>query len=346
MNKISSLLTASLTIVALASSSSLLAQSSSVADFYRDNTVQVLVGYSPGGGYDTYARVLARHIGKHIPGNPNIVVRNVPGAGSLVLMNQLANTLPADGTAFGTVNSGMAYEPLFGNEQAQFNTLEMNWIGNLNVEVALGIARSDSGISDIRDLRNSSISMGSTGAGAQSNFMPRILAELFDLNVSVVSGYPGASEVNLAMERGEVQGVGTLLLSTVARGNPEWLQPGSDYNLIYQIASEAHELTSNVTLAHELAETEEQRQVLDLLVATLTMGRPFVAPPGVPQERVDALRQAMADTANDPEFVNELVNTQRLMLGFVHGAEMQDYFADVYQTPQNIVDFVVNAMNR
>jgi hypothetical protein len=162
----------------------------------------------------------------------------------------------------------------------------------------------------------------------------------------VVSGYPGASEVNLAMERGEVGGVGTLLLSTVARSNAEWLQPGSDYNIIYQIASQPHELTGDVTLAHELAETDEQRQVLDLLVATLTMGRPFVAPPGVPQERVDALRKAMEDTVNDPEFVNELVNTQRLMLGFVHGADMQQYFSDIYQTPKEIVDFVVNAMNR
>lgn len=322
------------------------AQSSDVESFYSGNTVQVMVGYSPGGGYDTYARTLARHIGNHIPGNPEIVVRNVPGAGSLVLMNQIANTLPDDGTVFGTVNSGMAYEPLFGNDQAQFDAQDMNWIGNLNVEIALGIARADSGIEDIRDLRTQSITMGSTGSGAQSNFMPRILSELFDLDINVVAGYPGATDVNLAMERNEVQGVGTLLLSTVARSNPEWLEPGSDYNIIYQVATEAHERTSHVTLVHDLAETDEQRQILDLLVATLVMGRPYVAPPGVPEERVAALRQAMIDTVADPAFIEELTETQNLMLDFIPGDQMQDYFAEIYQTPRDVVDFVTNAMNQ
>lgn len=326
-------------------SSTLSAEEKNLTEFYSNNTVQVYIGYSPGGGYDTYGRVLARHLSKHLPGNPQVIARNLPGAGSLILMNQLANTLPKDGTVFGVVNSGMPYEPLFGNEQAQYDVNEMNWIGNLNVEIALGIARADSGIADIRDLRESSITMGSTGAGAQSNFMPRILSELFGLNINVVSGYPGASDVNLAMERDEVQGVGTLLLSSVKRSNPEWLEPGSDYNIIYQIASKPHELTQDVTLVSELAESDMQKQVLNLLTATLMMGRPFVAPPGVPADRVEALRQAMADTAADPEFIEELTR-QGLMLSFVRGDEMQEYFAEVYESPQEVVDFVVQAMNR
>lgn len=319
------------------------ASEADVAEFYDGKTVQVLIGYSAGGGYDAYARTLARHFSKHMPGNPDVVAKNVPGAGSLVLMNQIANTLPKDGTVFGAVNSGMAYEPLFGNDQAKFDVNEVNWIGNLNIEVALGMARKDSGIETIEDLKTQKMTMGSTGAGANSNVIPRVLADLFDLNINVIAGYPGANDVRLAMERGEVQGIGTLLLSSTKATAPEWLEEDSDYNVIYQVADERHSELPNVTLASDLAKTEKERQTVNLLVARLKMGRPYVAPPSVPEERVAALRQAMADTVKDPEFLADLEN-QNLPVTFIPGAEMQDYFREVYQYPEEVVNVVKSSM--
>jgi tripartite-type tricarboxylate transporter receptor subunit TctC len=314
-----------------------------VAAFYQGKTIQILIGYSAGGGYDAYARTLSRHLSKHMPGSPEVVAKNVPGAGSLVLMNQLANTLPRDGTVFGAVNSGMAYEPMFGNEKAQFDVNEMNWIGNLNVEVALGMARKDSGIEKLEDLKTDRMSMGSTGAGANSNVIPRVLASMFDLNINVIAGYPGANDVRLAMERGEVQGIGTLLLSSTQAKTPEWLEPDSDYNVIYQVADQRHPDLPNVTLASDLAKTERERQVVNLLVARLKMGRPYVAPPGIPEARVAALRKAMADTVKDPEFLADVRN-QNLPVTFVSGDEMQAYFREVYKYPEDVVDVVKGAM--
>ena len=301
-------------LVLSSTSTSTSANEKDVADFYNGKTIQILVGYSAGGGYDAYARTLARHFSKHMAGNPSVIAKNVPGAGSLVLMNQIANTLPQDGTVFGAVNSGMAYEPLFGNDKAQFE-----------------------------DLKTKRMTMGSTGAGANSNVIPRVLASLFDLNITVIAGYPGANDVRLAMERGEVQGIGTLLLSSTKATAPEWLEEGSDYNVIYQVADQRHPELPDVTLVSDLAKTERERQTINLLIARLKMGRPYVAPPGIPQERVTALRNAMAETVKDSEFLADLKN-QNLPVTFVPGDEMQGYFREVYQYPQDVVDVVKDAM--
>lgn len=320
------------------------ANEKSVAEFYDGKTIEILIGYSPGGGYDAYARTLARHFSEHMPGHPDVIAQNVPGAGSLVLMNQIANTLPKDGTVFGAVNSGMAYEPLFDNDQAKFDVNEVNWIGSLNTEVSLGLARKDSGIETLEDLRTEQMTMGASGAGSNSNTIPRVLAELFDLNIDVIPGYPGSSEIRLAMERGEVQGMGSLPLSTALATVPGWLEEDSDYNVIYQVADKRHPKLPDVALASDLAETEKQRQTVGLLVARTKMGRPYVAPPGVPEARVTALRQAMAETVKDPEFLADL-ESQNLPLEFIPGSEMEQFFHKVYQYPKDVVEVVKQVMN-
>jgi tripartite-type tricarboxylate transporter receptor subunit TctC len=323
--------------------SSVQANEAEVAEFYAGNTVELLVGYSAGGGYDAYSRTLARHIGRHIPGNPEVIVKNVPGAGSLVLMNQLANSLPNDGSVFGAVNSGMAYEPLFANDKAQFETNKMSWIGNLNVEVALGFARKDTGAESIYDLRDTRISMGATGAGANTNVIPRVLAAIYDLQIDVIAGYPGAADVRLAVERGEIDGIGMSALSSTLARTPEWLEPDSEYAVLWQVAAERAEQLPDVPLASDMAETEEQRLAVELLVARLAMGRPFVAPPGVPAERFEALRDAFMATVEDPEFLAD-AEGQGLIVQPVSGQEMQEYFGEVYGFPQEIVDLVKSAM--
>lgn len=313
------------------------------ADFYEGRTVQLMIGYSAGGGYDAYGRTLARHLGKHIPGNPGVVVKNVPGAGSLVLMNQIANTLPNNGTVIGAVNSGMPFEPLFGNDQAKFDVNEVSWLGNLSVVTSVGVVRKDSGIEKWQDLKTQEATVGATGAGSNTNTIPRVLAELFDLKLTVVSGYPGSNDVKLAMERGEVDGLGSAFLSTIKAKNPEWLKDDSDVNFLFQLGRERHPDLPNVPLVSDMAETDEERQAVALLGARLVMGRPYVAPPGIDPERLATLRKALKETASDPAFLAD-ARKQGLNIDFVGGQEMQAFFKKVYEYPDSIVQLVKDAM--
>jgi tripartite-type tricarboxylate transporter receptor subunit TctC len=312
--------------------------------FYEGKTVELMVGFSPGGGYDTYARTLARHLPKHFPGNPNVVVRNVPGAGSLVLMNQVANSLPKDGSVFALVNSGIPFEPLFGNPQAKFNTQEVNWVGSIASDTVLGIANAESGIEHLMDLKEKSMTMGGSGAGSSTNFMPRVLADLFDLNLTVIAGYPGSTDIVLAMQRGEVDGIGGQFMSTIMARSPEWLAEDRTVNHIYQLSMEKHELLPHVDLVRDMAETDEQRQAVDLLAASLMFARPFVAPPGIDPERLQTLRTAMEKTAQDPEFLAD-AKRQSLPVSFGSGEDMHAFFAEIEKTPKSVVDVVVASKN-
>jgi len=312
--------------------------------FYEGRTVELMVGFSPGGGYDTYARTLARHLPKHIPGNPNVVVKNVPGAGSLVLMNQIANSLPADGSVFALVNSGIPFEPLFGNKQAKFKVQDVNWVGSIANDTVLGVANADSGIEHLMDLREKSMTMGGSGAGSSTNFMPRVLADLFDLNLTVIAGYPGSTDIVLAMERGEVDGIGGQFMSTIMTRTPEWLAEDRKVNHIYQLSMKKHELLPNVDLVRDMAETDDQRQAVDLLAASLMFARPFVAPPGMDSERLNTLRTAMEETAKDPEFLAD-AKRQSLPVNFGSGEEMHAFFAQIEQTPPHIVEIVKSSKN-
>lgn len=328
--------------VALFSASSItLGEESAVADFYENNTLQVLVGYSAGGGYDTYARTLARYIGEHIPGNPNVIVKNVPGAGSLVLMNQIANTLPRDGTVFGTVARGSAFEPLFGNEQALFNPRELNWLGSLNNEVGMCAAWHTADVKTWEDLREQELLVGGTGAGADTDTFPRVLAEVMDFKFNMASGYPGSSEVNLAMERGEVEGHCSGGWTGVKGSWAPWIEEGK-LNPLFQLSLTKHPALPNVPLIMDLAENAYQRQVFQLLFARQMMGRPYVAPPGIPADRLDALKKAFEATVRDPKFLAEAERKQ-LEISFVNAADITDAVRESYQAPPEVVKVINDA---
>lgn len=310
-------------------------------NFYEGKTVDLLIGYSAGGGYDTYARTLSRHIGKHIPGNPNIVVKNVPGAGSLVLMNQMANTLEKDGTVFGTVSRGLAFEPLFGNDQARFDPTETNWLGSLNNETSLCVASSDADVKTWEDLRSEKLVVGATGSGGDSNVFPRVLADVLDFNFDVIAGYPGSNDIVLALERGEVEGLCSWSYSSGKEKRQQMIDAG-DLNVLFQMSLKKHPELPDVPLVTDFAETQKQREVLRLLFARQTMGRPFVTPAGVPEERVAILRKAMADTAKDPEFLAE-AEKQGLGIDFVSGEEIQEIVTEAYQYPDDVVQVIKDA---
>ncbi len=317
----------------------------SLEEFFGSRTFEIHVGYGAGGGYDAYTRTLSRHIGKHLPGNPDVIVRNVPGAGSLVLMNQLANTTRNDGTVIGMVNSGMPFEPLFGNEQAQFDIDEMELIGNLDLAVTVGVVHERSGVERFEQLYDESITVGSTGAGSNTNTIPRVIAELFGVNINVVSGYSGSNEIVLAMERGEVDGLGSRFLSSLQASTPGWLEEDSEINFLYQLAAERHPLIPDVPLLTELAgDNTELRQAANLLGARLVMGRPIVGPPGIPQERLEAIVAAVRATTEDPEFLQDAEN-QGLSIGYASPEQMRAFYSDVYGSPQSVVEQVSNAMN-
>lgn len=313
------------------------------AEFYEGKTVQILVGHSAGGGYDAYGRTLARHLGNHLPGNPNVIVRNVTGAGSLVLMNQIANTLPADGTAIALVNSGIPFDPLFGNEQANFDVTEMSWVGNLDVATTIGAVRKDTGITSWSDLRTQSMTVGSVGAGANTTFIPKVLSEIFGLNMQVVIGYGGTREILLAVERGEVDGIGSTFLSSMDTYDLDWNSPDSNMQILYQIGLEAHPDLPGVPTGQDMASTDEERQAINLLASRLVMARPFVAPPGMDETRLATLRQAFADTVSDPEFMQDAQN-QGLTIDYVDGERMLTYYQEVYQSPEHIVQMIQAAM--
>lgn len=178
----------------------------SPAEFYKGKTVDMMVGYSAGGGYDVYARMVARYLGKHIPGNPTVVVKNLEGAGSLRLANALYNALPKDGTVLGTIARGGAFDPLLGNKAAQFDAGKFNWIGSANDEVSVCVAWHTSGITKIEDTFDKELVVGGTGPSADTDQFPRIVNGVLGTKMKIVSGYPGGNDVSLAMERGEVQG--------------------------------------------------------------------------------------------------------------------------------------------
>jgi len=310
------------------------AQAQSVADFYKGKVVDLYVGYSVGGAYDLYARLLSRHMSKHIPGNPTIIPKNMEGAGSLRLANWLYNVAPKDGSAFGIFGRGTGFDPLLGNNAAKFDATKFNWIGSANNEVSICVAWSTSGVTKFEDLLNKPLIVGGTSTSADTDQFPRIVNGVLGTKMKVVTGYPGGNEVGLAMERGEVQGRCGWSWSSVKSTHKKWIDEKQCVILV-QLGLDKHPDLPNVPLIVDLAKTDEQRQILKLIFARQVMGRPFIAPPGVPQDRVDALRQAFMTTMRDPEFLADAEKTQ-MEINPVSGEKIQAMVKEEYSTPPEI----------
>jgi tripartite-type tricarboxylate transporter receptor subunit TctC len=301
----------------------------SPAEFYKGKNVELYVGYSAGGGYDVYARMVARYMGKHIPGSPTVVVKNMDGAGSLRLANALYNSLPKDGTVFGTVARGAAFDPLLGNKAAQFDASKFSWIGSANDEVSVCVAWHTSGITKIEDTFNKELIVGGTGPSADTDQFPRIANGVLGTKMKIVTGYPGGNDVSLAMERGEVQGRCGWSWSSVIATRKDWYD-SKKINVLVQLSLAKHPDLPNVPLILDLAKTPEQKQILTLVFARQALGRPFLAPPGIPQDRVDALRKAFMDTMKDPEFLAE-AEKAKLEITPIDGAKVQQIVAEAYK---------------
>jgi tripartite-type tricarboxylate transporter receptor subunit TctC len=305
------------------------AAAQSVQDFYKSKTIQLAIGFGPGASYDTYARVLAEFLGRHIPGEPRIVPMNMEGAGSLRVANWLYNVAPKDGTAFGTTSRAVPFAPLIGTQGGtSFDATRFTWIGSANNEVSTCVAWKTSGIVSFGELQQKELIIGGDGPGADGEQFARVMNELFGTRFKIVSGYPGGNAVNLAMERGEVQGRCGWSWSGVKAERRQWIESGA-ISILIQLALSKHPELPAVPLIMDFAQTDEQRQMLRLVLARQPLGRPFYAPPDVPRERAEALRQAFVETTRDPDFQAAAKKAQ-LEINPLSGSEVETLVKDVF----------------
>ncbi len=327
------LIIAAVFILSLAPAAIVFAESAS--DFYQGRSINLYIGYSPGGAYDLYARVIARHLGAHIPGNPTIVPQNMEGAGSLRLANYLYRVAPQDGTAIATFGRGIAFDPLLIGQGDAFDARKMNWLGSANNEVSVCVAMKDSGIAKFEDLFTKELTVGGTGASADTDQFPRVLNAVLGTHFKIVQGYPGGNDVVLAMERGEVQGRCGWSWSSVISTHKSWIADKRMIVLV-QLSLAKHPDLPDVPLVMDFAKTDQQRQILKLILARNVMGRPYVAPPNLPGDRVAALRKAFMDTMTDKDFLAEADKLQ-LEINPVSGADVEKLVKEVYATPPDVV---------
>ena len=284
--------------------SSEVATAQSVEEFYKGKTVSAIIGHPPGGGYDIYMRVMARHIGRHIPGNPAVVVRNMQGAGSLIAANHIFNQAARDGTVFGLFASSSLFSVKFGAPQAKFDIDKFTWIGNVDQTIGTCTVWHTSGINSIDDLRTREVPFGASGSTAVNSVHARGLNALVGTRIKVIHGYPGSTNVQLAMERGEIAGgCGFALSSLKATHNSEW--KSGQLKVFVQTGLNKSAELPGVPHIFDYAANDDDRKVMDLVYGTHVIGRPISAPPGIPAERVRALRDAFNATMKDNRFLEE-----------------------------------------
>jgi tripartite-type tricarboxylate transporter receptor subunit TctC len=306
-----------------------------VAAFYRGRTVQAIVGYTPGSTFELYLRTLTRHLGRHVPGNPAIVVQHMPGAGSLNATAYLAAAAAKDGSVLGMINPVNTTEPLIDPAKTRFDPRAFQWLGSLNSEISTcGFWARD--LKTLPDLKRREIVVGSTGPSSGSTVDAKVLGPLAGINFKVVPGYPGLTEVRLAAERGEVDGHCGLLVSAIKTDVWDAFKLGR-VRVPVQMALQKHPELPNVPNAYDLASSEEDRQLFRLIFGPWSYGRPLLAPPGTPADRVAALRAAVKATVVDPQFVAE---TKRINMEIqpIEADAIARLVDDLLRTPQPVVE--------
>jgi tripartite-type tricarboxylate transporter receptor subunit TctC len=311
------------------------ASADSVEDFYRGKSIMLIIGYSVGGGYDAYARTVAQHMSRHIPGHPTIVSQNMPGAGSLRSANYLYNVAPKDGTAIGIFSRGMAMEPLIGSSNTQFDSTKFNWLGSGSNEVSVCVTWHTSPIKTWSDMLAKPFTVGGEGSGSDPDIFSTVIRNIFDVKLRLVSGYPGSAEVSLAIERGEVDGRCGWSWSSIKLQRADWVA-NKKVNVLVQLSLQKDPELAHVPLITEFATSDRQRHILNLVFSRQAMARPFVAPPGIPEDRKQALRAAFDKTMADPAFLAD-AKARGLEVNPVSGAEIDKLIASLYKTPPDIV---------
>jgi tripartite-type tricarboxylate transporter receptor subunit TctC len=313
-----------------------------IADFYKGKQINWILSAGAGGGYAAYALTFAPHFSAHIPGNPHIVVQNMPGAGGIRAMLFLQSVAPKDGTTIGLVHSSVPFAPLYGIKGANFDPQKMNWIGSINAAAGICVSWTASGITTSQDLFDKEFIVGGTGAGSQMETMPAMLNKLFGTRIKVISGYKGGNDVYLAMERGEVHGRCGGLISSIKSTRPDWF-PQKKVSVPIQIALERDPEFPDAPALLEFAKDQRTKDVLGLTLAPMGMDRPILAPPGTPKDIVAALRKAFHETMSDPAFVAE-AQRQHLEIEDVDGDKIARLLQGAYMLPPDVVKAANEAM--
>jgi tripartite-type tricarboxylate transporter receptor subunit TctC len=324
-------------LTALAAASPVQAQDA-VAQFYKGKQINLYIGTSPGGGYDTYARLLARRFSSYIPGNPAIIPQNMPGAGSNKLASFMYSVAPKDGTAVGAIFSGAILQPLVGDTPTQHDPSKFIYLGNANNEVFVCFARADAPAKTFQDTFSKELIIGATNEGGSTRDFAAMLINVLGSKLRIVTGYAGSNEIMLAIERNEVQGLCGVGWSSIAAQHAQWLTNGFG-KLIAQLATKGHPEMDKmgVPLAIDFAKTDEDRKVMELIYSQLIFGRPYVLPPGTPPDRVAALRKAFMAALQDKDTLAE-AKKMDLDLDALEGGAVQAEVAKAYGMPANIVE--------
>jgi tripartite-type tricarboxylate transporter receptor subunit TctC len=318
------------------------AKADPIEDFYRGKTLRMLIGYGPGGGYDLYARLVAEFLPQHLPGHPTIVPQNMPGAGSFAAANYMADAAPKDGTVLGVLAQTLALDNRV-NRNTKLDFTKFHYIGRAVTNIDTGAALPKSGIKSFADIRQKEYTVGASGGGSTTVMFPSALNAYAGAKFKLVRGYKGTTDILLALERGEVDVVGAYGLPGMLVSHPGWVS-GGEAVILYQASLKRHRLLANVPAIPELATDDEGRAVLRAVASTGEIGRSVLTTPGVPAERLTALRTAFAAMASDPVFI-AAAEQRKMMLDPATGEEMDAILRDTLQLPDSVIAKVGAMMN-
>ncbi len=311
------------------------AAADAVADFYKGKRISLIIGFPPGGGYNAYARTVGAYISNHIPGNPRIVVKNMPGASSLRAANYIYNAAPRDGTAMGAFSAGSLFAPLFGNKKARFKTDKFTWIGNIERSTGTCAVSKASGIKSIKDIIGRPSIFGASGATGVLSEYPRAMNSLIGTRAQVIHGYAGGTGVLLALQRGEVQGSCAMALSTLKSVRRADWESGR-LVVIVQLGFKKMPELKGVPHIYDFARSEDDRKAMELIFGRQTLGRPIAAPPALPADRAKALRAAFVTVMKDPAFLAH-AKRRKLTIAPMSGEEVDQLVARFLSYPEKIV---------
>ena len=316
------------------------------ADYFKGKTIGINIGYGPGGGYDTYGRVLARHFGRHVPGNPNVVPKNMPGAGALKAANYIYNSAPKDGTELGLVASSTLMEPMFDNDQAQFDAAKFTWLGSMSRDISHCGIRKGAGVASFDDWlkQGKELTFGSTGPAAITHQHPLVMKNVLGANARAVAGYQGTKEVSMAVERGEMDGICGLFVSSIQASYLPLIKSG-ELILLIQMGQTRTDVFGNLPSVYDYAKTDQDRQVLEIHFDQLALARPIMAPPGMTADRIALLRKAFEESMKDPAL---LADAQKvgLDIDLMTGVEVEKLLIKLADYPKSAIEAAKKAIDR
>jgi tripartite-type tricarboxylate transporter receptor subunit TctC len=326
----------------LAAAASSAARADAVADFYKGKTINIVVSTGEGGTYDTVARTIAHHMPQHIPGNPVIIVKYMPGAGHVLATNFMYNQAPKDGTYIATIGNSIPLHQILDGKGVRYDARKFNWLGTTGISNLMTVAWAESGIKSIDDVMKKEVTAGSTGTGSGTSLYPTVMNNVLGTKFKLIAGYRKATEIDLAMERGEVVVRSGYSLGSLTKSHPDWIQE-KKVNFLVQVGGEREEELPNVPLMTDLAKNDEQRQILKLISSTVALGRPYLTTPGVPADRLAALRAAFTATVKDSAFRADAKKLD-FDLKPLGGEKVTEIVNDTINTPAEIIEKAKAAM--